>query len=87
MVPKFMNVKKKEIKLKFLLAAFLFIAYILSFFVNCYIHATGQEEFDVLLKLVNDQFSKSVKKRMRVEKLAVIRFWTAKGKFTVKVSG
>lgn len=40
-----------------------------------------------LIKLANGQFSRSVKERTTVEKLAVIRFWRVKGKFTADVGG
>ena len=67
-----MNVRNKKIKIKFLLATFLFIVYISFFLVNCYIHPFGEEEYDVLLKHANGHFSKSVNENTRVEKSAVI---------------
>ena len=64
---RFMNVKSKKMKIKVLLVVFIFIVYISVFLVN-YIHLISKEEYDVLLKLINRKFKKSVKERTRVQK-------------------
>lgn len=55
--------------------------------VDCYIHPIGEDEYEVLLSLANGNFQKPVKDRTNVEKSAVIKFWRAKGRFTVDDSG
>ena len=65
--------------LLFILLVFLFVD------IRCIygIHAVEKEEYDVLVKLARGIFSVSVNHRTRIEKNAIVKFWRAKGKFSV----
>ena len=46
-------------------------------------HAVEDDEYEILKKLAQGKFSKPVKERMNKEKSAVVKFWRAKGMFTL----
>ena len=48
------------------------------------IHAVDNEEYNILLELASGTFSVPVKERTKNQKGAVVKFWQAKGKFTVE---
>ena len=50
--------------------------------VQSYIHAVGEEEYQVLLSLVKGTFDTPKDARSNIEKAAVVKFWRAKGRFT-----
>jgi hypothetical protein len=57
-------------------------------FINCaekskYLHPIDDEEYKILVTLTLGRFQKPVKERSVKEKSAVVRFWRAKGKFSV----
>ena len=57
-------------------------------FVNCgFIHAVGEEEFQVLLSLAAGNFATLKRERSKVEKATVNKFWRLKGLFTTDESG
>ena len=52
-----------------------------------FIHPVEQDEYHVLVKLAQGEFSVPVKERTRAEKSAIIKFWRARGKFTCEDDG
>lgn len=49
-----------------------------------YIHPIGGDEYKILKELTLGTYNKPVKERSTIEKNTIIRFWRAKGKFTVE---
>ena len=48
-----------------------------------YIHAISEDDYKILVSLVNGDFNVPVKDRSRLQKSAIIKFWRAQGRFTV----
>ena len=64
----------------------LFINFV-TFVVDAFIHPVGEKEYEVLIKLAAGQFSTPKNERSNIEKAAIVKFWRAKGKFSVDESG
>ena len=57
-------------------------------FVNCgFIHPAGQKEYQVLLSLAAGNFATPKRERSNVEKVAAVKLWRLKGRFTTDESG
>ena len=71
-----------------MLIFFVYIVLVSIDFVNCsFIHAVGEEEYQVLLSLAAGNFATLKRERSKVEKAAVVKFWRLKGLFTTDESG
>ena len=63
------------------------ISFVFIEHVCCFIHPVGEEEYKVLVSLASGTFKKATNERTNAEKAAVIKFWRAKGRFSLDENG